>query len=358
MKNIVYILGAGFSKPLGLPLMNDFWQKSKDMIQTDSEKYGYFKTVHDKINQLDSTYKYFDYDSHNLEDVLSVLEVSETIGEGSNLDLFKKYIVDVIRYNTPEMIRPVLTGFIEQNWRNLLFGDEKWQWYGYFVSSLQGLIFELKEKKDALNRNVTSVEVRTNENRSVHYDVITLNYDLVLESICTYIRTYYKSQGVNVHFYDGVGPADSMLGRPFLVKIHGSVEGGKIIPMTYNKGLHMADLPPLWKVAYDVLMKAHEIRFIGYSLPQTDAYIKYLLKASIAKANELERIDVICRDSKGEVKKRYDEFIQFDNYEFTKESTENYLGYNYQLRDLGGGKSVLKFDRLETAHKEFKERYR
>ena len=37
----VYIVGAGFSAPLGLPVMSNFLMKSKDMYPLDPERFGY-----------------------------------------------------------------------------------------------------------------------------------------------------------------------------------------------------------------------------------------------------------------------------------------------------------------------------
>lgn len=41
-EKVVYILGAGFSAPLGLPVMSNFLVKSKDLYFSDTEKYKRF----------------------------------------------------------------------------------------------------------------------------------------------------------------------------------------------------------------------------------------------------------------------------------------------------------------------------
>ena len=42
MEKVVYILGAGFSAPLGLPVISNFYEKSKDLYFSDTIQYKYF----------------------------------------------------------------------------------------------------------------------------------------------------------------------------------------------------------------------------------------------------------------------------------------------------------------------------
>ena len=52
MENVVYLLGAGFSAPLGLPVMDNFLEKSKDLYQKDPQKYADFLDVFKEIDRL------------------------------------------------------------------------------------------------------------------------------------------------------------------------------------------------------------------------------------------------------------------------------------------------------------------
>lgn len=52
MERIVYLLGAGFSAPLGLPIMSDFYFKSQDMFMAEPDKYSHFKEVFDTIRDM------------------------------------------------------------------------------------------------------------------------------------------------------------------------------------------------------------------------------------------------------------------------------------------------------------------
>jgi NAD-dependent SIR2 family protein deacetylase len=72
MERIVYLLGAGFSAPLGLPVMSNFYFKSQDMFLTDPEKYGHFKDVFDTIRDMSIIKNYYDANLFNIEEILSV----------------------------------------------------------------------------------------------------------------------------------------------------------------------------------------------------------------------------------------------------------------------------------------------
>ena len=51
MDKIVYILGAGFSSPLSLPVMSNFIEMSKNLYASDKDKYKHFNKVFDSIRK-------------------------------------------------------------------------------------------------------------------------------------------------------------------------------------------------------------------------------------------------------------------------------------------------------------------
>ena len=73
MEKITYVLGAGFSAPLGIPVMRDFLTKSKDLYFFDTARYMHFQQVFDLIRDLSVAKDYFDTDLFNIEKVLSIL---------------------------------------------------------------------------------------------------------------------------------------------------------------------------------------------------------------------------------------------------------------------------------------------
>ena len=71
----------------------------------------------------------------------------------------------------------------------------------------------------------------------------------------------------------------------------------------------------------------------------------------------MKQIDVICLDnSQMAVQKRYDDFIDFNNYRFKSGSVQEYLLLVYEaiVQNYTRAKDeALKFDGIEMAHKEF-----
>src|SRR5271169_6346674 len=98
----------------------------------------------------------------------------------------------------------------------------------------------------------------------------------------------------------------------------------EIIPPTWNKKLSTSILAT-WRKAHQLLTDANQVRILGYSLPVTDAYIKYLLKSAGANAANLKRIDILCKDSSGTVQQCYKDFVTFNSMRFKNCRIEDYL---------------------------------
>jgi hypothetical protein len=187
MKNVVYILGAGFSAPLGLPLMSDFLEKAKNMISADEVKYGHFDGLIDRVNKTSLAMNIFEYERFNIEEALSILDFSEKPGMMSNLKKeFVRFIIDVIKYYTHRPFTLLPEGRIYDQlpdypdiWTTDPFQDMSSSWKSYvgFVGGIQKL--ELyDEMVDFNGRQLRAINLRKSEHTSVSYSVITLNYDI------------------------------------------------------------------------------------------------------------------------------------------------------------------------------------
>jgi hypothetical protein len=350
MDKVAYIIGAGFSAPLGIPTMGNFLFKSKDLYFSDVEKYKHFEQVFDAINKLSITKNYYDSDLFNIEEILSVIEMNQFL-DGSKLDVdFIDYIKDVIRHYTPlyENIGDTLPG----NWEDWLFGkSQTLSLYGYFVSSLMGLRYERKESNKIVTGRTYDFTATNEDLEKTKYSVISLNYDLVLENVAEAISNQYLSKESIQFKKDG---HDSTWSSTHLAKLHGCLNSSEIVPPTWAKGTHESIIP-IWKNAFRLLGEANHIRFVGYSLPVADSYIKYLLKASVIDAPHLKSIDVICLDSDGSTKSRYDNFFEFNNYRFVNGSVIDYFKSLKGYIDSGNNRRQGFVDTayLERAHESF-----
>jgi hypothetical protein len=98
-------LGAGFSAPLGLPVMSNFLEKSRDQYFTDPVTYDYFKHIETEIRNIHRASDYYQTNMFNIEDILSILEFRAHLDNSKNgkkrLAQFKEYLKDVIKFYTP-----------------------------------------------------------------------------------------------------------------------------------------------------------------------------------------------------------------------------------------------------------------
>lgn len=330
MEKVVYLLGAGFSPPLGIPVMRNFLTKSRDLYYSDQVKFAHFQEIFSTINELSVIKNFYSSDLFNIEEILSILEMREYL-EGEELKAnFLKYLADVINHYTPEL-RPYGRK-LPTNWRDALFTsyqDPTWRGYGHFISTICNLIF--RESPGGYTGEYKQIYCQHDANPDVSYSIVTLNYDCVPESVLRFINGHFNCE------------TDVSLR---IAKLHGSVDSGVIVPPTWNKGANRK-ITVEWKRAYDYLTEANHLRIIGYSLPVADAYVKYLLKSAVTKAPHLKAIDVISLDQDGTVKNRYDEFMSFTYYRFVNKDVSEYLG---QVSFSGIERTAVRFDKLERAH--------
>jgi hypothetical protein len=352
MEKVVYLLGAGFSAPLGLPVMSNFLIKSKDAFAQDPSKYTHFTKVFDTIKAMHACKSYFETDLFNIEEILSILEMHEGLEESSATRSFTQYIKDVIQHYTPRPPRPdPIPSQTEANnrvgaWQHCMFGATTWSPYGTFVASLFGLQANLSWKDSFSPGRIHFDRVKT----STDYSVITLNYDSVLEDVCSFINAHHPS-GAKIHFHrDRSSPNDDKISIR-LAKLHGSVGTESIVAPTWNKHLH-PQIVTDWQIAKDAISQANHLRILGYSLPTADGYIKYLLKSAVSECENLKTIDVLCMGSTA--KKHYDDFITFNFYRFKDVDIQKYL---FAIHKHSLGMSIYgserKFDKIESVHELF-----
>lgn len=354
-EKIVYIIGAGFSAPLGLPVMSNFLEKAKDMYFGAEERYPHFKSVFDTIKTMSVCKNYYSADLFNIEEILSILEMNQIFTNNSDKNSFVKFIIDVIKFYTPKI--ESYGSALPSNWNNFVFGNNRLHNdYGFFTASLHN--FYIRSYLTRGNFGITPIfEVEINDKHDYDYSIITLNYDTVFENFLDYLKREYKSS-IDFNFYTENNNDNKY---PFLIKLHGNVSTNKIIPPTWNKILFDEDIKKSWTYAHKLIEEANQIRILGYSLPVTDSYIKYLFKSAVINSNHLKAIDVICLDNPSqEVKKRYDDFIVFNKYRFKSANITTYLSEiktaSQNLIKVSDIESSVNFNKLETAHNSFMNR--
>jgi hypothetical protein len=349
MEKVVYILGAGFSAPLGLPVMSNFLIQSRDLYFSDPVKYSEFEGVFETIDKISVIKNYFNTDLFNIEEILSILDMQAKLDGATLAKPFLDYIARVIRHYTPTLHIPDNWLALEEHWFHYLFSSTKtgwWAHYGYFLSSLFGLTFQIPNGE-------TRPVAEFPKNKSSNYSVITLNYDLILETACQYVNEMCGKQIITLQRELPI--LENGASVP-LAKLHGSIDTDDIVPPTWSKNV-AGKIATAWKMAHQILSDANHIRIIGYSLPTSDAYVKFLLKSAVVNSKDLKNIDVICLDKDGTVKKRYDEFIDFKNYRYFNVDVGEYFKTVWEQSDIEKEQlSQVVTNYLEIAHNNFVHR--
>lgn len=309
----VYLLGAGFSKEVGLPLQDDFLLIAKEVYFKNPALYKHFDRVFEYQDKLTRMKKYLNYPLLNLEHLFNLIEMDFFYSQNPNVlqirTDFTKLICDVLVDRTP-------CPFYHDDAGHLRIDDSKFQNYLSFIS-----LFVKDDKHGVVAHDDT---------------IISFNYDLVLEgagSVYNWKRSqnwpdgfgrprndsfqfnttfgktnitvddigqYFTKNMANPYFppIDLYSETD---GSVKLLKLHGSInwktsEDGKtfIVPPTWNKS--DSEIRLLWDRAYRELMTAKRIIVIGYSFPETDIYVKSLLGLALNENRILQNIYFINPD--------------------------------------------------------------
>ncbi|MBL7152452.1 MAG: hypothetical protein ISS79_01955 [Phycisphaerae bacterium] len=324
MSDTVIIMGAGASYDAGIPLMAGFvermWEfavrKQVDGEWLSPEDLNTFQKAIDIRNELDSYHGRATFDDRNLEDIISILTFDEI--QRSNRSRSKSRLF----WFTKAISRTIeLTCKVKHD------GKNRKQEVGYvseYSSFWAKLFYRLKSGKKWPT-------------------VISLNYDLVLERslfhtlIGTNLLPLDNVPGVEIkYYYDAAGDFqyriksnEFLTGDGFktemgtglveaavpnsvkieILKLHGSlnfprtkpkesvslvhpVDDPFILPPMINKMSSTKPITKMWATAIQRLRTAKNVIIVGYSLPQTDIYMQYFLKAALGPNLNLNRIYV------------------------------------------------------------------
>jgi len=152
----VYILGAGFSKGIGLPLQDEFLLKAKEVYFRNRAKYEHFERVFRYQDKLSKMRQFLNYPLLNLEHLFNLIEMDIFYSKDDEVKTTKKAFIDLICDVLKELTP---SPFYHDKQGKMLFSSD----YEHYRSFL-GLF--LKDKQSMVTYEDT---------------IITFNYDLVLE---------------------------------------------------------------------------------------------------------------------------------------------------------------------------------
>lgn len=320
----VFILGAGASREAGGPLMADFLDKADKLYRLRPDRFEKkaFENVRNARSELQSVFAKANLETDNLEVLFGAIEMAEIIQkfcnrEPSTIAGLRDSIIKVIVATLEWTIK-----FPES--ANYVDAPEP---YGDFAKVLAGF----KYRHGLFNAP------------SPEFAIITFNYDVAIDYALAVQKLSY-----NYCLDDADAGTESLP----LLKLHGSINWGRcaecqaidplriqpieipplakgdaghvflpehwnsfreklpkqphcnthlrdipvLVPPTWSKSQHYLNLAPVWKRAARELGEAENIFVIGYSLPETDMFFRYLYALGSQSNTRIRRFWVFDPD--------------------------------------------------------------
>lgn len=325
----IFILGAGASKQAGAPLMADFLDRAYDLLRIKTqgviEAKEEFEDVFNAVSELQGVHSKAYLDINNIEIVFGAIEMGLLLRKLGNRD---EESIKKLRNSLITLIYKTLEYSIPVPFRNSRISSPKP--YDVFM-------YVLNDAK------------KTQHPQDPHqFSFITFNYDLCLDLalFSSGIQFDYCLDAVKNHTHSP------------LLKLHGSINWGLseddriipynvhetrlfvgltdnqdvfcnlgsklcektyegkplngppvIVPPTWNKNSYHGQLSNVWSKAADEFAKAENIFIIGYSLPETDSFFRYLYALGAESSVRLRNFVVINKDTTGQVETRFRQII-------------------------------------------------
>ena len=383
----VFILGAGFSAQAGAPLLDDFLDKSREFkddpsFGLEADERQRFEDVFKFRREMAQSRDKVRIDLDNIEELFGLVELSRRLGR--NNEKTRDATVYLIAKTLELAVKAPGNGRREvvfnvkpehneefrvanQHGRfkvgNAVFGADI---YEYFAALACGLL-------DVPPRRATRATA-----------FITFNYDLVLD------RALQRLQIQPDYQLTASSPQTSGLPQSGptcpVLKLHGSANWGVcgkcgkrvlvlpdkftdsprdfrfqecdrchkqsfqplLIPPSWDKSDYHLMMRPVWTKAFAELKVATRICIIGYSMPQSDMFFKYLLTLALSQNHGLSRLIVIDHNANthtSSLRERYDQLLDpvFHKRRFTfnDDGFEMFFGSGDRaLRALGRGEML------------------
>jgi len=345
-QNIVYFIGAGFSAPFGIPVMSNFIDKAHDLYFSDKEKYKELGSTLELINNYANIKNTMNVNLFNIEDLLSLM-VMVTYTNPTKVKKNKNSLLQI-----SEFIKTVINEYTP----NTFSVTNQMTFISSFITQIAN--FNIKENKNQSvkheGRNYHEIYYDGKLQQNTNFSLISLNYDMLIENGLSHLHEKHNEHN-KIAGYPGGGWSNNCFrsvketqddGIPF-AKLHGSVDS-EIVPPTWDKTSNKGILKD-WILARQLLENATHIIFLGYSLPHTDSYIKYLLASSLKNNHRLKRISAITLDGDNSTEIRYKNlFGYFRSFYFHNSDILNFFEFIREYYFKSGKSEGYNFDQFDS----------
>jgi NAD-dependent SIR2 family protein deacetylase len=328
MQKTVFILGAGASAESGAPLMSTFLDRARDLLAEGAveDAKDAFTMVFQALVTLREVFYKSGLDLDNIESVFGAFEIARIIGKLGDYSLAQ---IDQLARS----IRTLIVRTLDESIK-----------YSYVRN--EGKTFATPSYTEF------AALIKSKTNYASTCSVLTFNYDVALD--CAFMHA-------NIPYDYCIEPPPANALR--LLKLHGSLNWGRcptgqriqaeylsvavvraaadrsplslftlpsstiisqskcekcsnplssepvIVPPTWNKTEGQNGLPNVWRQAAVELSEAENIICLGYSLPETDLFFRYLFALGTVGDAHLRRLWVFDPDPGNLVAERYRRLI-------------------------------------------------
>lgn len=335
MSKYVFILGAGASRLAGGPLMSDFLDIAEGFLAknrlVDEDKYA-FERVFQGIERLQPVYAKSDFDLENIESLFAAFEMACLVGRLGTME--KKEFMEL-----PNSLRKLIEVTIEKRIEftkaeNANAIEIRAHESYYQFAEMLRLLCTKNTMPDYASASVISFNYDLALDVAMHNHGLKIDYGLkpdededsikILKlhgslnwtkcSACQSsdvqvlpIRKLIKSENIR---FEKEGNTYRLEVRKDLAKTKHSCGQNcqsvpVIVPPTWNKAYHHKQIEEVWKSAAASLSRAEHIMVIGYSLPESDFFFRYLYALGTLGISRIKNIFVFDPDRSGVVERRF-----------------------------------------------------
>ncbi|HEX3069786.1 MAG TPA: hypothetical protein VHX14_14550 [Thermoanaerobaculia bacterium] len=314
MATSVFILGAGASAAAGVPLMANFLDVAQDLFRANKVlNRESFEIVFDAIGVLPQVHSKAALDVDNVESVFSAFEMAQILG------VFGDYRESQIS-NLDSAMRAVITETVE---KSMPLPTKKVDGHTYVVApppydEFADLVERILERGQscsvitfnydlacdfAFDRNNISVEYALGD-PSPGVPLLKLHGSLNWARCprCQHIIPWHLSEYLSKRSWPTADLAKTVQlslssQLPNMTHCDAAVASGSVIvPPTWGKTSQHLSLTNVWRRAARELSEAENIFVIGYSMPPSDAFFKYLWALGTVGKTRIRRFWVFNPD--------------------------------------------------------------
>jgi hypothetical protein len=311
----LYILGAGSSVDSGVPIMNNFIDKAEDLLNEkrfrDNIKVG---KLFETIRSLSSILAKSNIDLNNIESILGILEMSELLHYSQNsvpfisikddyielisetIELSMKYDINDSKYITPQ-------GSYQTFINNIKNRLDK--------SAIITFNYDLGVDVSLHNAGIPYEYYLADGDKS--FPLLKLHgsinwFEKADKKIAAYdLNTFFRFNSYPPNFGGSETRPGNLSFVDFVKKSYSNIHTKPIpfiVPPTWNKTMYHRSISNVWRKASECLSNAINIYVIGYSLPESDSFFRFLFSLGTNNTNRVRKFWVVNPDSSVETRFR------------------------------------------------------